>query len=140
MASCEATGPWPMVCVWRLLERVRHGVGVQVLRNSLPDQQQRVDDAGGQQDVEQRARHVDPEVADGGRGGALDAADQRDGHHDAHRRRPEVVRRQAGHLGEIAHGGFGRVELPVGVGGEAGGGVPGQIGAHAGKCCGFQGR
>ena len=67
------------------------------------------------------------------RRGALDAANQRDGDHDAHGRRPEVVRRQAGHLGEIAHGGFGRVELPVGVGGEAGGGVPGQVGADAGE-------
>ena len=86
-----------------------------------------------QQDVEQRARHVDPEVADGGRRGALDAADQGHGDRDAHRRREEVVRRKAGHLGEIAHGGFGRVGLPVGVGGEAGGGVPGQVGAHAGE-------
>ena len=116
-----------------LLERVRDGVGVQVLRNALPHQQQRVKDAGRRQNVEQRPRHVDPEVADGARTGSLDAADQRDGHHDARRRRPEVVRRQAGHLGEIAHGGFGRVELPVGIGGEAGGGVECQIGSHAGQ-------
>ncbi len=104
------------------------GVGVQILRNALGHQQQRIDHAGGQEDVEQGARRIDPEVADGRRSGALDAADEGHRHHDADRSRKEVVRRQARHLGEIAHGGFGRVELPVGIGGETGGGVPRQIG------------
>ena len=52
---------------------------------------------------------------------------------DARRRRPEVVRREAGHLSQIAHGGLGRIELPVGIGGKAGGGVPCQIGADVGQ-------
>ena len=98
--------PWPMVCA-AVLERVHGGVGMEILRNALPDQQQRVDDAAGQQDVEQRARHIDPEVADGAGLRALDAADERDGDDDAHGRRPEVVRGQAGHLGQVAHRAFG---------------------------------
>ena len=65
--------------------------------------------------------------------GPLDATDQRHRDRDAHRRRTEVMRRQAGHLREIAHGRFGRVELPVGVGGKAGRGVPGQVGANIGN-------
>ena len=52
---------------------------------------------------------------------------------DARRRGPEIMRGQAGHLGEIAHGGFGRIGLPVGVGGEAGGGVPGQVRSNCGQ-------
>ena len=92
------------------------GVSVQILRNAGRDKQQRVNDAGGQKDIEQRPCGVDPEVADGVGSGALDATDERHRHHDAHRRRPEVVRRQPSHLREIAHGGFRRVELPVGVG------------------------
>ena len=123
-----------------LLKRMRGRVRAQVLRNSLPDQQQCVDDARGPQHIEQGARHVDPEVADGGGVGALDAADKSYGDHDARRRRPEVVRGEAGHLGEIAHGGLGRVELPVGVGGEAGGSVPGQIGRDGAKVRGVEGQ
>ena len=52
------------------------------------------------------AGHVHPEVADGFFLAARDAANERDGQRDAHRRRSEVVIGQAGHLGEIAHGGF----------------------------------
>ena len=120
-------------------EGMRDGVGVQVLGDALGDQEQRVDDAGGQQDVEQGAGGVDPEVADGRRRGALDAADEGDRHDDADGGGKEVVGGQAGHLGEIAHGRFGRVELPVGVGGETGGGVPGQVGPDGGEVLGVPG-
>jgi len=108
-------------------------IGLQVLRNALADQQHGIDDAGGHKHIEEGARHVDPEVTDGAGGGALDAADKGYGHHDAHRRAAEVVIGEANHLGEIAHGGLGRIELPVSVGGEAGGGVPGEIRPHGGK-------
>ena len=50
-----------------------------------------------------------------------------------HSRRPEVVRGQTRHLGEIAHGGFRRIELPVGIGGKAGRGVPRQVGPNVGE-------
>ena len=38
--------------------------------------------------------------------------------------------RETCHLREIAHGRFRRIRLPVGVGGKACGGVPGQVGAN----------
>ena len=37
----------------------------------------------------------------------------------------------ADHLGEVAHGGFRRVRLPVGVGGETGRRIPAQVRRHA---------
>jgi len=52
----------------------------------------------------------------------------------------EVMGGEASHLSEIAHGALRRVGLPVGVGGEAGGGVPGQIGPTLARCCGLKGR
>ena len=69
------------------------------------------------------ANHVDPEVADGVLLRLGDAADERDRHRDADRRRHEVVIREAGHLREIAHGRFAAVRLPVRVGRERDGGV-----------------
>ena len=129
-------GHWPLrngLRLPRLLERMGRGVGLQVLRNALRDQQQCADDGGRQQHIEQCARRIHPKVADGAGAGPLDGADQGHGHHDAHRRGPEVVRREAGHLGEIAHRCFGRIRLPVGVGGEAGGRVPCEIWSHCGE-------
>ena len=60
-------------------------------------------------------------------GGAREAADQRDGEHDAGRRRQEVLVRQAEHLHEIGQRAFAAVVLPVGVGDEADGRIEGQI-------------
>ena len=45
---------------------------------------------------------------------------------------------QAQHLGEDAHGGLAGVDLPVGVGGEANGGVQGHEGVHAGQSQGIE--
>ncbi len=116
-----------------LLKSVRLRVSVEILWNALPYQDDRVDDAGGREDVEHGPGHVDPEVADGGGSGALDAANECDGDNDARRRRPEVVCSETGHLREIAHGGLGHVKLPIGIGCEAGGGVKRQIGSHSGE-------
>ena len=44
----------------RLLERMRDGVLAEVLRNALGDQQQRIDERAGQQDVEQRCGSYRP--------------------------------------------------------------------------------
>ena len=46
-------------------ERRRLDIGAERLRHALPDQEQRVDDADRQQDVERAARDIDPEIADG---------------------------------------------------------------------------
>ena len=100
-------------------QRRRLDIGAERLRHALPDQEQRVDDADRQQDVERAAGEIDPEIADGLHRGAREAADQRDGEHDAGRRRQEVLVRQAEHLHEIGHRAFAAVVLPVGVGDEA---------------------
>ena len=54
-------------------------------------------------------------------------ADQRDRHHDAGGGRKEVLHRQPGHLGEIAHRRFAGVALPVGIGDERHRGVERRI-------------
>ncbi len=100
-------------------ERGRLDVRSERLRDALPDEEQREDDADRQQHVERAARDIDPEIADRLGGGAREAADQRDGEHDAGRRRQEVLVRQAEHLHEIGHRAFAAVVLPVGVGDEA---------------------
>ena len=69
-----------------------------------------------------------------------DAAHQRRGDGDAHRGGGEVVDRQRHHLREIGHRGFAAVALPVGVGGEADGGVERQVRRlSAASPCGFSG-
>ena len=45
-------------------ERGRIDIGAERLRHALPDQEQRVDDADRQQDVERAAGDIDPEIAD----------------------------------------------------------------------------
>jgi hypothetical protein len=45
-----------------MFEGLGDGIGMQVLNNSLTDEDQRVDDADGEQDIEGRAGGVDPEV------------------------------------------------------------------------------
>ena len=135
MAICEATGP-DGDRLLGALERRRVDIRPERLRHALPDEEERVDDADRQQDVERAAGDIDPEVADGLCGGARKAADQRDGEHDAGGRRQEVLVRQAEHLHEVGHRAFAAVVLPVGVGDEADGGVEGQVrrhGRHAGR-------
>ena len=61
------------------------------------------------------------------------AANECNRQRDSDRRRSEVVIRQPSHLGEIAHGGFAAIVLPVGVGGKRGSRIKGKIGAYGGK-------
>ena len=109
------------------LKRRGFDVGAKRLRHALPDQKQRVDDADRQQHVERRARHIDPEIADGAHRGAGEAADQRDRERNAGGGRQEILVRQAQHLDEIGHRAFAAVVLPVGVGDEADRGVEGEV-------------
>ena len=66
-----------------------------------------------------------------------DSANHGDGQCNANRRRRKVVVRQPGHLREIAHRCFRRVGLPIRVGGEGYGRVPGKIRRHVGKLLGI---
>ena len=101
------------------LERGRLGVGAEILRHALPDEEQADDDADRQQDVERAAGEIDPEVADALGRAPGEAADQRDRQRDAGRGRDEVVHGEPRHLDEVAHRRLGHVGLPVGVGVEA---------------------
>ena len=114
-----------------LLQWMCSGIGMQVLRHPLRDQQKRVDQRARQQDVQKRARRVYPEVADGAGGGSLDPANQRYRNNNAHRCREEVVRCQPRHLREVAHGGFWRIRLPVGVSGKTCSRAPRQVGTDS---------
>ena len=121
------------------LGQLRLGVGAEVLDHSLRDQHDREDHANGQQQVIGGPHQVHPEVAE--RPGRMprDAPHQRRREGDARGGRDEVMDHQRHHLGEIGHGGFAGVALPVGVGGEARGGVEGQVGLSAPKPCGLSG-
>src|SRR5437764_1156716 len=79
-------------------ERRRIGVGVQVLRHALPNEHQREDDRDGQQDVENAAGEIDPEIADRLRRAAGKTAHQRHRERDARSGGDKVVHREPGHL------------------------------------------
>ena len=107
----------------RALEGLGLRVGAEVLRNALPYQDQRKHDRERKQNPERGAREIEPEVADRLGRAAREAPDDCDCHRDSRRSRNEVVERQPCHLGQVAHRAFAAVGLPVGIGGETGGGV-----------------
>jgi len=65
-------------------------------------------------------------------------AHQGEQHGDAGRRRNEVLHRERQHLGEVAHGAFAGVSLPIGIGDEADRGVERGIGSHRAQAGGVQ--
>ena len=99
----------------------------QRLRHPEGDEDDGEDDRDRQQDVEDDAGHIDPEIADRGRRGARESAHQREGHGEARRCRQEVMDGEAEHLGEMTHRRLAAVVLPIGVGDEADRGVERQI-------------
>ncbi|MCY1354583.1 hypothetical protein D9M69_409660 [compost metagenome] len=105
------------------LQGHRVGVVQESLRNALPDEEQRQQQAQRQQAVEGAAGQVDPEVAQAVGAAAADAAGEGHQHAEADGGADEVLHAEADHLAEIAQGGFAAIGLPVGVGDEAHGGV-----------------
>ena len=123
------------------LNQLHRVVGLQVLHHALRDQHQRADNAERQQHPQAAADHVHPEVADGLHLPAGDAANEGNRQRDTDRCGDEVVIGQPGHLGEVAHRGFTRVGLPVGVGGERSCRVERQVLRHTpANFCGLNGR
>ena len=114
------------------LQRRHVLVGVEVLDHALADQEHGEDQRDRQQHVERDAGQIDPGVADGLGRVAGETADQGDDDDDAGGGGEEVLHRQAQHLGQVAHGRFAAIALPVGVGDEADGGVEGRIRADVG--------
>ena len=105
-------------------------VGVEVLDHALRDEDQRAHNTDGQQEIERAAHEIYPEAAKVLRAAAGKPAHQRHRQSNAGRGGDELVKGQAGHLGQIAHGLLASVVLPVGIGGEAGGGIEGQLRLH----------
>ncbi len=110
-----------------LLDQGGSIVGLEVLDHTLRDQEQRGDQAKGQQQVVGEAHEIDPEIAHRFRRMPGDAAHERRRDGDADRRGKEIMAGQRDHLREIRHGRLAAVALPVGVGGEAGRGVEGEV-------------
>ena len=97
------------------LERDDVEIRLEVLDHPLLHEQQRQHETHRQEDVERAAREVDPEIAEPAGRLARDAAHERHGDRDAHRRRHEVVKRQLRHLREVRHHLLAGVRLPVRV-------------------------
>ena len=149
MATCEAAGPTASTLLRAQLVPLASAVGCssvavwigpKVCTTPCETSTQRQHQRQRQQDVERAAGQIHPEVADGPGGVARKPARQRDQHRHAGGRRDEVLDRQAEHLGQVAQRGLAAVALPVGVGGEADGGVEGESAETAPKPCGLSGR
>jgi hypothetical protein len=120
------------------LEQRHAHVRAKCLHYSLRNQNQGEYDRQGQQDVDDGACHINPEVADRRRFPPNQAAQQR--HENCHARggRYEVLHRQAEHLRQVAQRGFAAVVLPICVRDEADGCVEGQVRTHRSHAGGIQ--
>ena len=108
------------------VEHFSRSVRFEILRDALPYQHQRAENTRRQKHPQRRPRHVHPEIAEFVRLLAAETPEKSHQRGHAAGRREEVMDREAGHLGEITHGGLAAVVLPVGIGNEADGGVQGQ--------------
>ena len=106
------------------------GIGAEGLGRSLLDQDQGEDEAHGEDDIEGAPGQIYPEVTQLVGFPAGNSPDEGDHDGQPRGRAHEILHRQARHLGQVAHGGLAAVELPVGVGDEADGGVEGQVGRN----------
>ena len=99
----------------RSLDGRRVGGAGQRLDDALAHEHERDDAREREEDAHGRPREVDPEVADRLRAAANEAANQGHGDGDPDGCRDEVLHRQAGHLGQMAHRRLAAVVLPVRV-------------------------
>ncbi len=112
----------------RPFNRGRLRVAIPVLDDALRGEQQGGNERDRQQEVDGRAGHVDPEVADRRLALPRKAADEGDGDGDARGGRGEVLYGQRRHLSEVAHRRLADVRLPVRVGDETDRGIERGIG------------
>ncbi len=126
MASWEATGPCGDLLLGAL-DRLHRDVGPEVLDDAAGNQEERGEKRDREQNPENRARAVVPEVADALRLLSRDTADHRHRDGDPRGRREEVVEGEPGHLGEVRHRRLAGVALPVGVGREGDRSVPRRV-------------
>src|ERR1700678_1446441 len=88
------------------------GIGMEVHRNALPDQQRGTEQCSGQKDPEQSTCQINPKVAQ--RVGELPgkASNEGDAHGQTRGASQKVLRAESDHLAEIAHRVLARVSLP----------------------------
>src|SRR5205823_5323486 len=103
------------------LKGMRGNVTVQVLRHTLPDENQADNERYWQEDVEVARCKIDPEVADGRSRAAHKGADECNDYGNARCGRNEIVDGQSCHLREIGERRFAAVVLPIRIGREADG-------------------
>ncbi len=115
------------------LDKLCGRVGLEVLHDTLRNENQRDDEADRQQNPQERARKIDPEISNCLHFAACDSANDRNRECDSDRSGREVVVREPSHLREIAHRRFRHVGLPVRVCGERCRGAPCEIGRDVGE-------
>ncbi len=94
-------------------------VGAEALHDPLADETEGEDDRKREQDVQCRAGHIDPEIADRADAVTGKTADERYGDDDAGCGREEILDRKPRHLRQIAQGGLAGIPLPVRIRDEA---------------------
>ena len=109
------------------------GAGREILHHARCDKQDCANHRNRQQQPEANAGEVNPEVAQAAVARAGEAADEGESDCDTDRCGGEVLNREPGHLGQIAHRGLTRVRLPVRVRHKTHRGIPRLIRCHAGK-------
>src|SRR5205807_10297510 len=107
--------------VW--LDEFGFRVWLEVLNHALRHEEYREHETERQQQVISDAHEVHPEVAKRLRRVPCYATHQRSGESNAHSGGGKIVNGQRNHLGEVGHGRFATVTLPVSVCGEADSGI-----------------
>ena len=102
-------------------------IAAQGLGHALLGKNQGAHQTDGEQNVQGAAHQILPEIAHAVLLNSGQTPDQAPQHRNAAGGGDEVLYRQTHGLGEIAQGDLAGIGLPVGVGGETGGGVKGQM-------------
>ncbi len=132
IASWSAMGPRAMACL-APFDGGRVDMAEQGLGHAQGGEDQGDDDGAGQQDVEGDPHQVGPEVAERCAPVRGEGPGQGRGDGDPGGGGGEVLHRQPGHLRQVAGRALAGIELPVGVGEEADGGVERQVRREAGE-------
>ncbi len=114
----------------RAFQRLRRDIGAERLRYAEPDVNQCQHYAERQQHIKRGADHIHPEITDRLAGGPRKSADQANGDCHAGCGGNEVLHCKTGHLGQVGHGAFATIVLPVGIRDKADRRVKGQLRPH----------
>ena len=131
MISSGATGPWAIDC--GRPSSVVAACRVEVRRHPLPDQQKDADERDREEDPQDGADEVHPEVPDARRFRPDETPQEGDADGEARRAGEKVLRREPDHLAEIAHRGLAAVGLPGRRGREADRRVEGEVRRHGSR-------